>query len=312
MSSVVISGDVSGSVTLQAPSAAGTTVLTLPATSGTVVTTATSSGISGSAITTGTVGVSVGGTGQTTASAAFNALSPITTTGDLIIGNGANSATRLAIGSSNTVLTSNGTTATWAAAGGGQLQTEIFTSPGTWTKPSSCTQVRVTVIGAGGGGAGGGVPAGSPGGTSSFGPAVSATGGAGSPGSGAGGSGSGTVSGGTALNTYDVSLGIPATSPSANSNVFLGVLSGSSIRPAQPGAPKASTAYTTSSTFIAGARGLGVPSGECGGAGGYATAIVPVSAPVTVTIGAGGSGGGPTGPGISGGVNGAVLVEFVG
>lgn len=38
MSSVVISGDVSGSVTLQAPSAAGTTVLTLPATSGTVVT----------------------------------------------------------------------------------------------------------------------------------------------------------------------------------------------------------------------------------------------------------------------------------
>lgn len=41
MSSVVISGDVSGSVTLQAPSAAGTTVLTLPATSGTVVVTAT-------------------------------------------------------------------------------------------------------------------------------------------------------------------------------------------------------------------------------------------------------------------------------
>jgi len=59
-----------------------------------------------------------GGTGQTTAAAAFNALSPITTTGDLIIGNGANSATRLAIGSNNFVLTSNGTTATWAAASG--------------------------------------------------------------------------------------------------------------------------------------------------------------------------------------------------
>lgn len=38
MSSVVISGDVSGSVTLQAPSAAGTTVLSLPNASGTVVT----------------------------------------------------------------------------------------------------------------------------------------------------------------------------------------------------------------------------------------------------------------------------------
>jgi hypothetical protein len=41
MSSVVISGDTSGSVTLQAPAVAGTTVLTLPATSGTVVVTAT-------------------------------------------------------------------------------------------------------------------------------------------------------------------------------------------------------------------------------------------------------------------------------
>jgi hypothetical protein len=59
-----------------------------------------------------------GGTGQTTAGAAFNALSPITSTGDLIIGNGANSATRLAIGANNYVLTSNGTTAVWAVASG--------------------------------------------------------------------------------------------------------------------------------------------------------------------------------------------------
>jgi hypothetical protein len=36
----------------------------------------------------------------------------------LIIGNGTNSATRLAIGANNYVLTSNGTTATWAAASG--------------------------------------------------------------------------------------------------------------------------------------------------------------------------------------------------
>lgn len=63
-----------------------------------------------------TLAISSGGTGQTTASAAFNALSPITSTGDLIIGNGSNSATRLPIGSNNFVLTSNGTTATWAAA----------------------------------------------------------------------------------------------------------------------------------------------------------------------------------------------------
>ena len=65
-----------------------------------------------------TLAIGSGGTGQTTASAAFNALSPITTTGDLIIGNGANSATRLGIGANNTVLTSNGTTASWVSSSG--------------------------------------------------------------------------------------------------------------------------------------------------------------------------------------------------
>jgi len=68
---------------------------------------------------TGTVAIANGGTGQITASAAFNALSPITSTGDLIIGNGANSATRLAIGANTYVLTSNGTTASWTAPAGG-------------------------------------------------------------------------------------------------------------------------------------------------------------------------------------------------
>lgn len=38
MSSVIIAGDTSGTVTLQAPSVAGSTVLTLPATNGTVLT----------------------------------------------------------------------------------------------------------------------------------------------------------------------------------------------------------------------------------------------------------------------------------
>jgi hypothetical protein len=89
--------------------------------------------ITGSPITTsGTLAITYsgtalpianGGTGQTTASAAFNALSPVTSTGDLIIGNGTNSATRLAIGTNNYVLTSNGTTATWAAASSGGITT---------------------------------------------------------------------------------------------------------------------------------------------------------------------------------------------
>lgn len=70
-------------------------------------------------ILSGTVAIANGGTGQSTASSGFNALSPITTTGDLIIGNGSNSATRLGIGSNGYVLTSNGTTASWAASTGG-------------------------------------------------------------------------------------------------------------------------------------------------------------------------------------------------
>jgi len=78
---------------------------------------------------TGTVAIANGGTGQTTASAAFNALSPITSTGDLIIGNGTNSATRLAIGTSGYVLTSNGTTASWAASSGATVTSTTSTGP---------------------------------------------------------------------------------------------------------------------------------------------------------------------------------------
>ena len=93
-----------------------------------------SGNISGNAANvTGTVAIANGGTGQTTAGAAFNALSPITTTGDLIIGNGTNSATRLGIGTNGYVLTSNGTTASWAAASGGVTQivagTNVTISP---------------------------------------------------------------------------------------------------------------------------------------------------------------------------------------
>ena len=47
--------------------------------------------------------------------------SPVTTEGDLIVGDAGGDETRLAIGAADTVLTSNGTTATWedAAAGAG-------------------------------------------------------------------------------------------------------------------------------------------------------------------------------------------------
>lgn len=92
----------------------------------------------------GTLPILNGGTGQTTATAAFNALSPITATGDLIIGNGTNSATRLAIGASTYVLTSSGTTASWQPASGGVTS---FTAGTTGLTPSTATTGAITLAG---------------------------------------------------------------------------------------------------------------------------------------------------------------------
>ena len=90
------------------------------------------------------LGIAYGGTGQTTASAAFNALSPITSTGDLIIGNGTNSATKLAIGTNGYVLTSNGTTASWQASSGGVTSFQTSLSGLT---PSTGTTGSITLAG---------------------------------------------------------------------------------------------------------------------------------------------------------------------
>jgi hypothetical protein len=90
------------------------------------------------------IGIAYGGTGQTTAAAGFNALSPVTSTGDLIVGNGTNSSTRLPIGTNGYVLTSNGTTATWAASTGGVTS---FSAGTTGFTPSTGTTGAVTLAG---------------------------------------------------------------------------------------------------------------------------------------------------------------------
>jgi len=70
--------------------------------------------------TTGTLAVSRGGTGQTAQTAAFNALDPLTTQGDIVVRDATNSV-RLPVGTNDQVLTADSAQASgvkWAAAGG--------------------------------------------------------------------------------------------------------------------------------------------------------------------------------------------------
>jgi len=85
------------------------------------------SGGSGSTWNAVPIAILYGGTGQTTAAAGFNALSPVTSIGDLIIGNGTNSSTRLAIGTTGQVLTVVGGTAAWSSTVSGLTLTALAT-----------------------------------------------------------------------------------------------------------------------------------------------------------------------------------------
>lgn len=202
---------------------------------------------------TGTLPVTNGGTGATTL-----------TSGSALIGNGTSAVSLVAAGATGNVLTSNGTTwVSQAASGGGSLQSQLFTSPGTWTKPASATQVRVQIIG-GGGNASGSSPLGvwgaggtagyayvtnipvsgpvaitvgsAPGGTSSFGSAVSCTGGGngsfGPPSNPINGSvGSATVSSGTTIRAvpgssyYNATNGLILVTSAFNGNITAGAYS---------------------------------------------------------------------------------------
>ena len=122
MSAIVIAGDTSGTVTLQAPAVSGSTVLTLPNTSGDLVsatstTTFTNKSISGSTNTltnvpasalTGTVGATNGGTGLTSYS-----------TGDIVYASATNTLSKLTAGTNGYVLTLTAGVPSWAAGGGG-------------------------------------------------------------------------------------------------------------------------------------------------------------------------------------------------
>ncbi len=100
------------------------------------------------------VAIGYGGTGQTSASAGFNALAPTTTKGDLVVNNGSGN-TRLAVGTNTYVLTADSTAATgvkWAASSGGgggltwqSVQTTSFTASSGNAYPCNTTSGGFTV-----------------------------------------------------------------------------------------------------------------------------------------------------------------------
>jgi len=226
------------------------------------------------------------------------------TANNVLLGNGTSSFQEVAPGTSGNVLTSNGTTWTSAAAGGGgAIQTQIFTAPGTWTRPSTVDSVEVVCIGGGAGSPAGNFPAaGNPGGTSSFGSLVTATGGSGGSPNPSGGqsgpNGTGNANAGTVIK------GGNSTIASAKTGEYL-IMSGG----VPPGA--ANTAYATNQYWPAGFCNVTTPgAGGNTGNGGYIHVTnVPVSNPQTVTVGAGGNWSGPKPIGTTAG---AVAVRWIG
>ena len=87
----------------------------------------------------GTATIAQGGTGHTTATSAFNALSPIATTGDLIVGTGIATAGRLPIGTTGQLLS-------------------VVSGTGSWVDQSTITVGSATTAGNIAGGATGSLP----------------------------------------------------------------------------------------------------------------------------------------------------------
>lgn len=275
--------------------------------------------------------ISRGGTGAATKAAGFDALSPMTTGGDLIYGGASGTGTRLANGTAGYFLKSNGTTLapSWAALPSATVPTvQTFTTgSGTYTTPANVLYIRVRMVGGGGGGGGSGTAlgsAGGTGGTSTFGTTLlscvggsggAVIGGNGNTGGGAGGTaslGSGPIGsaitggGGGGISIIGSSNapgpgGIGGSSYLGGAGAGLGysIAGGAGVTNTGGGGAGGPTGLTLTSA-----------SGGGGGAGGYVDAIISSpSATYSYAVGAGGSAGGAGTTGYGGGAGGSGYIE---
>jgi len=119
---------VSGTGTVNGISLSGTVT-----SSGSLTLGGTLSGVSLTTQVTGTLPIANGGTGQTTQTAAFDALAPTTTKGDLIVNDGSDNV-RLAVGTNSYVLTADSAQASgvkWAAQSNISISFPFYKAAGT-------------------------------------------------------------------------------------------------------------------------------------------------------------------------------------
>lgn len=95
------------------------------------------------------VPIADGGTGASTKAAGFDALSPMSASGDIIYGGASGTGTRLAKGSDGQVLTLASGLPSWAAAGGGSgISGKLPVATGSATQTSSASTLAVTITAA--------------------------------------------------------------------------------------------------------------------------------------------------------------------
>lgn len=231
---------------------------------------------------TGTLPVANGGTGAATL-----------TSNNVLLGNGTSAVQTVAPGATGNVLQSNGTTWVSAASSGSYTNgtTLLYTSPATFTVPTGVTAVSVMCIGGGGGGSSPGGTGGvggtgwayvsglTPGGTVSVTVGAGGTGFVNSPGSPGGTSSFGSYLSATGGNPNNSG---GSSSASVPSGIVLGINSNSMIppwaigtgtsRPA-PG-PQGSTTWTAAGGYRPGAGGGPTSVNNWNGAGGTSGVVM--------------------------------------